>query len=137
MTTVTVTVTLWPIVAVPVGETVTPLMLGTPNNITVTTKLLDNPPPDAVTLIVYVVGTVEEALETMVRTRVAVEPGVTLTVTLVAVAVEFVNSAEGPFVRAGETDAVRTMMPFKPTLFNVTLDLANSPTMKLAGRTGV
>src|SRR5438445_13714702 len=57
--TVTVPVTEWPVVAVPRGERVMSLVVGSADTVIVATKFWDVAPLVAVTVIVYVPGGVE------------------------------------------------------------------------------
>jgi len=134
--TVTVPVTEWPVVAVPRGERVMSLIVGTADTVIVATKFWDVAPLVAVTVIVYVPGDVE-VVEPILRTALPTEPEISLTMTTVAVEVELVKNTEGLLALAGEMDATRARLPVKPRLVNVMVDVAEPPAMKELGTTGV
>jgi hypothetical protein len=72
-------------------------------------------------------------VEEKVSVAVFAAPGVSLTITLVPVKVEFVNSTEGALPGDGDTDAVSVTAPVKPILFNVMVALAEDPTTMTPG----
>ncbi len=129
LTTVTVIVTLWPIVTLPLGATMTVLMLGTAETTTLTGKLCETMPLVAVTVIVYVPGAVDDD-EDALRTRLATEPGTMLTRKLDPLDAELPINIEGAFA-AGETGTVTFTVPVSPKLLRVMLDVEEPPGRKL------
>jgi len=130
-TTVTVTVTFWPTVAVTVGETVTELIVGIAETVTETWKLFVRAPLVAVTSTVYAPGAVDDVEDT-VRVRVRTRPGVRLTTKLVPLELESPTTADGAPAE-GETDVARVTVPIMPRLFSVMVDVAEPPAIKEDG----
>src|SRR2546428_1413847 len=111
--TVTVPVTEWPVVAVPRGERVMSLIVGTADTVIVATKFWDVAPLVAVTVIVYVPGDVE-VVEPILSTALPTDPEISFTMKTVAAELELLKNTEGLLAPAGEKDAKRARLPVTP-----------------------
>jgi len=129
-TTVTVTVTFWPTVAVPVGETVMALMVGavnTPTGLTVTMTIVDRDNEELVpvTVTVYEPADVEVVVVTLSE-ALFVPPNDRVTTMLGPVNVEFSSERDRPVPR-GETVAVTFTLPDSPKLSKAILEVEKPP----------